>query len=571
MELKKYIYPLRRWWWLLVAATLVAAVSSFIVTLGQPKVYQATTTIMIGRTIADPNPTASEVYLSQQLAGTYADIANRDVVRNATMTALKLDWLPSYRAQALPNSQLIEISVVDTLPQRAQIVANELAKQLIAQSPTSSRPEDQNRQDFVNQQLDTLQAQMKQTSEDIAKLQDQLGNTVSARQLSDIQGQINALQTKYTTLQSNYGTLLSNTQRGAINTMSVIEPAGLPRSPIGPAKLTSILVAALIGLALAAGAAYVLEYLDDSLKTPDDIREIVGLPVIGYISDVYQDNSDLPYVTAHPRHPIAESFRTLRTNLEFSAVDQPFKTILVSSAEAGEGKTFVTVNLAASLAQDDKKVIIVDSDLRKPQVHELLGMHNDFGLSDFFRGRSLLPSVTRVWRKDEKVAVITGGTPPPNPTELLGSQKMDQILASLEDVANVVILDGPPFEVADAAVLAAKVDGVVLIIRPGYSRKASVKAMMEQLDHSGARLVGVVVNQIPRKLADYYGGQLHLSPYYYGYGDSSTQKEANNRAGLNPRAAISSALQSLKNTSHRDSPESQNTVRPVETSKRSND
>lgn len=571
MELKKYIYPLRRWWWLLAAATVVAAISSFIVTIRQPKVYQATTTLMMGRTIADPNPTASEVYLSQQLAGTYADIANRDVVRNATMAALKLDWLPSYKAQALPNSQLIEISVVDTIPQRAQVVASELAKQLIAQSPTSSRSEDQNRQDFVNQQLDTLQAQMKQTSADIAKLQDQLGNTVSARQLSDIQGQINALQTKYTTLQSNYGTLLSNTQRGAINTMSVIEPAALPRSPIGPSKATSVLVAALIGFVLAAGAAYVLEYLDDSLKTPDDIREIVGKPVIGYISAVNQVNKDLPYVSAHPRHPVAESFRTLRTNLDFLSVDQPFKTLLVASAEAGEGKTFVTVNLAASLAQDDKKVIVVDADLRKPKVHELLGMHNDFGLSDFFRGRSLLPSVTRVWRKDERVAVITGGNPPPNPTELLGSQKMDQILASLDDVTDMVILDGPPFEVADAAVLASKVDGVMLVIRPGYSRKAMVLAMMEQLNNSGARVVGVVLNRIPSKLADYYGGQLHLSPYYYGYGDHDIQGDVNSGLGLKPQSVITNTFQNLKNSLRPGSSEPQSSVRSVDAPKHSND
>jgi len=137
MELKNFITPLLKWWWLLVLATLVAGGSSFIVARQQPPEYEAYTTLMIGRTISDPNPSGNELHLSQQLAGIYADLAQRDPVANATMEALGLDSLPSYDARALPNSQFLEIAVIDTNPERAQAVANELANQLILQGPTA--------------------------------------------------------------------------------------------------------------------------------------------------------------------------------------------------------------------------------------------------------------------------------------------------------------------------------------------------------------------------------------------------------------------------------------------------
>lgn len=526
MELKKYIYPLRRWWWLLLAATLVAAVSSFLVTLQQAPIYQARTTLMIGRATEDPNPTASEFWLGQQLAQTYADIASREMVRNATKASLGLSWLPTYQANALPNTQFLEIVVTDTNPERAQVVANELATQLILQSPTSSSPDEQSRREFINQQLDTLEVQIKQTQEDIQNLQVELGGMTSARQINDTQNQIAALQAKLTTLQDNYARLLANTQGGAVNTLNVIEPAGLPRTPIGPAKGVSILVASMIGLALAAGAAYLLEYLDDTVKGPSDLKNALGYPILTNISELDDEltlNKGKPFVAEHPRHPVAEAYRALRTNLEFAAVDRPLKTILVTSTDSDEGKTSVATNLAVVMAQGDKKVVLIDADLRRPDVHEYMGMTNEGGLSEVFRGRLVLHSAMRLW-KNEKIAVISGGNPPPNPTELLASQKMDQILNSIKEVADVIIIDGPPFVVTDAAVLASKVDGVLVVIRPGYTRETAIKAMGEQLKRAGARVLGIVANRIPNNLQDYYGGQLYVSPYYSGRYFEQTKK-----------------------------------------------
>ena len=296
MEFKRYVIPLLRWWWLLLAATLIAALSSYLATLQQPPIYQTLTTLMIGQVIADPNPTSGEFNLSQQLAENYAEIANREPVRIATREALGLRQLPDYRATALPNGQFIEIVVTDTSPERAQAVANELANQLIARSPTGNQSDELERLDFIQDQLDNLQLQITSTEDEILQLREALGEMDSARQIADTQFQINALEAKLSDLQTIYSDLLANTQSGAINTISVIETAYLPVNPIGPNKTLIILLSAVVGLSLAIGAAYVLDYLDDTVKSPEDVERLTKAPIIGHLTELDIENIGALYV-----------------------------------------------------------------------------------------------------------------------------------------------------------------------------------------------------------------------------------------------------------------------------------
>ncbi len=340
MELNKFIFPIRKWWWLVLASTVVAALFSSLSILRQPPIYQARTTLMIGTTINDPNPSNNEFVLGQQLASTYADLANREIVRNATLKALSINRLPDYIARAIPNTQLIEIAVTDTDPERAQIVANELAAQLVLLSPTGPQPEDQARQEFINQQLNNLEVQIKETEDEIDKLQEELGTLISAQQINEAQAQILALQSKLNTMQDEYGDLLSKTQQGAINTLTIIESAKPTSRPIGPGKGLTILLAAAVGFALAAAEAYLLEFLDDTLKTADDVQRLFSAPIIGHIfeqEDGKNDENRL-YDADDLYHPIAEAFRSLRTNIEISQAGRPLKTILVTSADIGDGK-----------------------------------------------------------------------------------------------------------------------------------------------------------------------------------------------------------------------------------------
>jgi capsular exopolysaccharide synthesis family protein len=265
--------------------------------------------------------------------------------------------------------------------------------------------------------------------------------------------------------------------------------------------------------------AFLIEYLDDTLKTPEEINRLLDLAVIGLIGEMTQkDGKDVgAYVSNNPRSPIAESFRTLRTNLDFASVDRPIRTLLVTSAGPGEGKTTTAVNLAAVIAQGEKKVALVDSDLRRPTIHKFLQLPNQTGLTDLFRDRDGNCHTVNSWGEGQ-LSVYTSGEIPPNPTELLGSEKMGQILARLSEENDIVILDSAPFIFADPIVMAAKVDGVLLVVEPGNTKIDSAQAMLEQLQRAGARVVGVVLNPITRKQAHYYYGRYRYYSYYYTHG-----------------------------------------------------
>lgn len=341
--------------------------------------------------------------------------------------------------------------------------------------------------------------------------------------------------------QQIYSTLLSNYEAVRLarlqNTPNIVqvELATAPVSPILPQPIRNAILGGIIGLVMAGTLAFIIEYLDDTLKTPADISTHLGLPVVGYVftESGLEKTEGLPFVAANPRSPVAETFRTLRTNLEFASVDQTLKTILVSSPGPGEGKTTVATNLAAAMAQANKRVILLEGDLRRPRVHKAMGMTNQVGLSEVFRGQMDIRDVAR-YSKVKDLAVITSGSLPPNPAELLGSTRMKQILSRLEESASVVIIDSPPFVVTDSTVLAAKVDGVLLVIEPGKTHAEAAKAMLTQLERAGARVIGVVLNRVPRKGRSYYGG------YYYNYDsdksysiENTVVQESDSTAGKN--------------------------------------
>jgi polysaccharide biosynthesis transport protein len=321
-----------------------------------------------------------------------------------------------------------------------------------------------------------------------------------------------------------------------------IEPAGIPGSPIQPQPVRSGLIGAAVGLLIAGVIAFLFEYLDDSIKTPEDVQRHLHLSVIGLIGEMELQKGEKAgiYVSEYPRSPIAEAFRTLRTNLEFAAVDHPLKSILVTSANPSEGKSTIAVNLAAVIAQGERQVILVDADLRRPSTHRFFRIPNRMGLSEVFRHHiDVKSALTPI--EDLPMKVLTCGTVPPNPAELLGSQKMGEILKDLKTLADIVIIDSPPFIVTDPVSLAAKVDGVVIVLEPGGTRIDAAQAMLESLQRSGTRILGVVLNPIKRRGAGYYSGKYrYYSDYYYsrtyGYVNPKTVRtQKNGRTGnINP-------------------------------------
>jgi polysaccharide biosynthesis transport protein len=527
MDINAYLKPLIKWWRLLLIATSIAIIGSSLSVSLQPEVYISRTTLMVGRTILDPNPESGQIYIASQLASIYADMANREPIQVATMEALGINWLPRYQARVVPNTQLLEISVTDTNPQRAQIIANELAKQLISKGPAAGSSETGQRQEFIGQQLSSLQLQIQETEAKIEELQKSLAGLNSASQVANTEQQIREQSQKLLGLQQSYADFLANSQQGALNILSVVEPANLPGRSVGTNKMLIVGLAAIVGFSLAAGAAFLIEYIDRTIKTTTDVERVLNYPVIGYLSEITGDGNNATYVLENPETSLAESFRLLKSNLDFFGLDSPAKTILITSPAQGNGKTTIAVNLALSMSQGDQKAVLVDADLRRPAVHKALKIPVKPGLSEIIRGERTAQSVVRIWKKD-KLELITAGSRMPHVTEIAGSKRISSILANLKEIFEVIIVDGPPLVISDAYNLASRVDGVVLVLVPGQTREEQARVMKDQLDRAGAKVIGVVFNKMTLENASSQGDYQYLSlysPKYYSDYISGTPGE----------------------------------------------
>ena len=363
-----------------------------------------------------------------------------------------------------------------------------------------------------------------------------LGQVPSSTQ--NIPNDLDRLKTTLNLYQQIYITSINNLETlkltKAQNTPTVmqVESATKPNTPISPKPMQSTALGAAIGLLFTAAIIFLIEFLDDTLKTPDDIKDVLDAPVIGFIGELkashYKNNEALgTYVARNPRSPVAEAFRSLRTNLEYSSIDEPLRTVLVTSSGEQEGKSTVASNLAIAQAQSGKTVVLVDADMRRPKVHTHFGKPNRIGLSDVITGKLNIEDVTKPIENIMNLSIITCGTIPPNPAELLGSERMSKLIQELEDKFDYVVIDTPPMIVSDPQILSTKVNGVIFVIIPGQTRALSAIRPIEELRRIDSRLLGVVANKIPRNRDYYYGGYNYYSPYsnHYTYHSESLVPE----------------------------------------------
>lgn len=493
----EYYAPLIKWWWLLVIATVIAGISAYYTTIPLPYMYEAKTTLMIGRFISSLNPSQDEINLSLQLAQTYSDVISREPVRVATMKALGLNDLPTYIARPLTNGPFMQITVTYSDPKIAQAVSNELANQLIMSTPASLKLTEQDTQNFLEQQIKDVETKIKKTQEEIIQKQSVLSTLSSAVQISQAQSELDALDTRLTSLQAIYSNMLATMPQGARNQLSIYESAQLPKIPVGPNKTLIISLASLAGLMIASIAAYSIEALDTTVKSPEEVTKILELPIIGRISRIsHRGSKHWKVVVDDLQSTISEDFRLLRTNLEFFGVDKRIKTYMVSSSGIGDGKSTIATYLAMVMAMGEKSVILVDADLRRPVLSDVLELGDCLGLSDALSQSLPVSQVLIPWKENDHLSILPAGTIPPNPTELLGSMRMAHVLEELKNMADVIILDAPPFIISDASILASKADGILLVVRNGHSHRAAVTAMQEQLKRVGSRVLGVVMNEV---------------------------------------------------------------------------
>jgi capsular exopolysaccharide synthesis family protein len=315
--------------------------------------------------------------------------------------------------------------------------------------------------------------------------------------------------------------------------VTVQDYSRLPRAPIGPARMRTIVLAFFLSLLAGVGLAFLLDFLDDTIKTVDDVDRYINLPALGLIPAVRSDKPRLRGGEAAPpdpseatalamvkdvRSPIAESYRHLRTSLLLSSAGTAPRTILVTSSQPSEGKTTTAINTAFMLAQTGAQVLIIDCDLRRPRLHAHFNISNAMGLTNCLSGNaSDIDSVIQSVPDQPNLKLLPSGPMPPNPAELLGSEEMRKLLGKLSEKFTHVIVDSPPaISFTDASILSTFVDGVILVVHGGRSSRAVVRRAKQQLLDIGAHIFGVVLNNVKiEKTHDYYYGG------YYGYYKSS--------------------------------------------------
>ncbi|MFZ0548142.1 MAG: polysaccharide biosynthesis tyrosine autokinase [Candidatus Promineifilaceae bacterium] len=567
MEIREFLIPIRKWWWLIIATTIVASLVGLFIAKQQPQQFQTKATVQIGQSIIDdPNPVTSVLWVSQQLALTYADISRRTPVRTATMEALGLDTLPEYSTRSVPDTQLMEIVVVDTNAERAAAVANEIADQLILQSPTSVEQDEKARQTFINAQLDRLESQITLVEVEVTEKQEELGDLFSARQIAETEDEISDLQTRLADLQTTYGQLIANSKRGAVNSLTLVEPAFVPSDPIGPNINLLTLLAGFIGLVVSTSVTYLIEYMDDSIRTPDDVSRVSGLPALAGIAKIKADSEDDRLITiSHPRSPISEAYRVLRTGIQFSAIDAPENSIvMVTSPNPSEGKSLTVGNLGVVMAQAGKNVLIIDADLRRPRQHQVFGVARNHGLTNLMLEYNVndseaatLALFKRFIQKPSSgvsgLHILASGPIPPNPSELLGSAKMRALLRKLSAQFDTILLDSPPaLAVTDAVLMSTQADGVLLVLDTGRTKKAHLQQVNEMLTEVGARIIGTVLNRLSPRGDGYYYYYYYQNAYYLDEseaernvvttkGNGHSKSPTNGNGSLRKRISMSSS------------------------------
>ncbi|MGB8022660.1 MAG: polysaccharide biosynthesis tyrosine autokinase [Candidatus Nanopelagicales bacterium] len=304
--------------------------------------------------------------------------------------------------------------------------------------------------------------------------------------------------------------------------VELIRPALVPSDPVSPKTLLNILLGALLGLLAGVTISIVRQLMDTTIKSAADLEEASEAVPLGVIS-FDREASKMPLVTLRGT-PRAESYRTIRTNLQYVDIENPPRSVVITSSVPQEGKSTTACNLAIALAQGGTKVLLLEADLRRPKIAEYLGVDGSVGLTDVLIGRETVDRAIISWQRG-LLDFLPSGAIPPNPSELLGSRQMTELLEELTRRYDIVLLDAPPLlPVTDAAILTTATDGAILVTRHGVTRREQVEEASESLRQVNARVLGTVLNFAPRRRPSEVG-------YAYGYG-SVAEDHAEHKANV---------------------------------------
>ncbi|WP_166874676.1 polysaccharide biosynthesis tyrosine autokinase [Salinibacterium sp. ZJ450] len=452
MELRDYIRILRKSWILIVLLTLVGVGAAATVSLIQTPKYSATSKVFVS---TQPGGSVSDLAqgnsFTVQRVNTYSDLVATPIVLLPVIAELGLEISEGQLGEAITASAPLNTSIIEIAVTNSDpVLAADIANA---------------------------------TSQSLTNVVDQIEKPLEDDAVSPVK-------------------------------LTLVQQATVPALPVSPNVPLNIALGLLVGLALGVGLAVLREVLDTRIRNERDVEAITDTAIIGGI--VYDPKAkDRPLIVHDdPRSPRSESFRTLRTNLQFLDVGRGGHSFVITSSVQSEGKSTTAANLAIALADSGTKVLLVDADLRRPKVDAYMGLEGAVGITDVLIGRAELADVVQPWGRS-RLSVLPAGKIPPNPSELLGSATMARLISTLDAQYDVVIFDAPPLlPVTDAAILAKLVGGAIVVVAAGRTHKNQLTGALAALETVGAGVSGLVLTMLPTKGPDAYG----YGNYGYGYG-----------------------------------------------------
>ncbi|HYO49454.1 MAG TPA: polysaccharide biosynthesis tyrosine autokinase [Chloroflexia bacterium] len=559
MELLRYWKIIQKSLLLIIAIVALALGGTAIYTSNQPRQYESSSTLLLNPSV----PNSLVPYMQNQVAANLAD-SYTELIRTRSFAesvvkelpfALSPDQVPlSISTRLTPNTLFYKITARMDDPEKAQQLVSTVVEVFLSANAAQEAAKSKQGTDdttaetikLLDNKLKYLRDQITSYETEITQLEAQPASVDRSDQLLQLRGQLLTLQ------QSETDAIVARAQLGnmslAPNTALVIDQA-LPGRPVSSRMATNLIVALALSLLIGVGIAFLRDYLDYSVHSPEQLEETLGIAPMAAVGIVgaagrraYGRNSrqngkedgaeagklgGRKLVTLeHPRSIESESFRVLRTNIQFSGIERTIRNLAVTSAGPGEGKSFTSANLAIVMAQAGKRVILVDADLRKPSLHKLFEIPNTVGFTSLVINNSTdVEGAIQTLPGLDSLSVITSGPMPPNPSELLNSHPAANIMEQLSQQADIVIYDTPPAGVVtDPVILATRVDAVVMVVGAGIARRDTLKRILHNLRNVGAVTVLPVLNRVKeREMQGYYS-----SYYYYG---SDSQEENKNGKG----------------------------------------
>lgn len=557
MEILAFLQALLRRWWLVAACAALGVAVALLWSASAANRFQSFVTLQL-------NPAARSAFLPfgsdgaaqspvSTLAASYAEVLRSRAFGELVVQQLNLAVAPEEVAQAtsarlIPNTNIMRLTVTWDNPQDAQALAQSIAEIFIMENlrRQQAQPGGQSRL-----------AEMEETARGYAgridalrQQRDRLDQAVTRGDLSRIT-ELNSLDSRLTALESSYANLLVeiNRARSELNTASILDTAS-PATPAGtPGRAQLVLFGLVGGVCVAIALAMLLNDMDDTLRTPEDVATALGaapLATIGRIGTRAWSEAARPTrlaVLHAPRSAGAEAFRTLRTNLRFTASERPFRSLVVTSPGPHEGKTFVASNLALALAKAGERVLLMDADLRRPELHALFGLPEAPGLAEALAGAATSegapPTPAALPTGIENLWLLPAGRPTHNPSDLLAPAALEEVLRPAAQAYDVVILDTAPVgPVSDTLVLAAHADAALIVARAGQTRQGALGAARDALTQTGRPVLGTVLNDFRLGPLDRYGRYGRYASYdgrYYG-DEAGTEDRRDGRAAGAPAA-----------------------------------